>query len=508
MPQTPKILEAMAEREGPFSADPTPEQLAEFFILTSSDFKLIRSCRHNHTRLGMAVQLCTLKFSSTFPTDVTRVPASVIETLKMQLKLENVALERYQMSEQTRLDHQVQISQRLGYRYFSGVPFIRTARLLLSKLFVANERTDVLLGLVNEELVRHKVVLPGPTTILKLISRARERAAQQLHRLIAKRLSNAQSERLMALFDKGEETRTRLERLRTEPMYSSSVTLQAALERIERICEIGVGGVNLEDIAENRLAAVLRHGLIVRAADLEKYGHSRRLTTLLIVMQHLERSATDDALVVFDQVMQKIGLRGQRRRHRERLRSLKDLDAAALTLRLTLNQITQILADQTISASKARAAALEHLNASRLLTALMQVSDLASPAEDLEVEIWDSAHRSISSFIIPLLTTIKFEGGTTVAGLLEADTPILFGMEFSPEDTDRIIMMAWEDRTPFEAIEAQFGLKEKDVKALMRQVQSKKTYIRWRERVEGRITKLGKVRSKEVQRHKSDRQKF
>ncbi len=81
-------------------------------------------------------------------------------------------------------------------------------------------------------------------------------------------------------------------------------------------------------------------------------------------------------------------------------------------------------------------------------------------------------------------------------------------MEFSLEDTDRIIMMAWEDRTPFEAIEAQFGLKEKDVKNLMRSVQSKKTYTRWRERVEGRITKLGKLRDKEVQRHKSDNQKF
>jgi uncharacterized protein (TIGR03643 family) len=92
--------------------------------------------------------------------------------------------------------------------------------------------------------------------------------------------------------------------------------------------------------------------------------------------------------------------------------------------------------------------------------------------------------------------------------VLEADTPVLFGMKFSLEDIDRIIMMAWEDRTPFEAIEAQFGLTEKDVKEFMRQVQSKRTYIRWRERVEGRITKLGKMRSKEVQRHKSDHQKF
>jgi uncharacterized protein (TIGR03643 family) len=79
---------------------------------------------------------------------------------------------------------------------------------------------------------------------------------------------------------------------------------------------------------------------------------------------------------------------------------------------------------------------------------------------------------------------------------------------FSPEDLDRIIMMAWEDRTPFEAIEAQFGLKEKEVKKLMREVQNEKTYIRWRERVSGRTTKLGKVRGEEVSRHKSKNQKF
>ncbi|MFN3267383.1 MAG: TIGR03643 family protein [Deinococcales bacterium] len=81
-------------------------------------------------------------------------------------------------------------------------------------------------------------------------------------------------------------------------------------------------------------------------------------------------------------------------------------------------------------------------------------------------------------------------------------------MEFTPEDTDRIIMMAWEDRTPFEAIRAQFGLSEAEVKTLMRKVQNKKTYIRWRERVEGRITKFAKRRDKAVTRHKSKNQKF
>ena len=57
------------------------------------------------------------------------------------------------------------------------------------------------------------------------------------------------------------------------------------------------------------------------------------------------------------------------------------------------------------------------------------------------------------------------------------------------EDVDRVIEMAWEDRTPFEAIEMQFGLKEKDVIALMRSEMKASSFRMWRRRVSGRRTK-------------------
>lgn len=59
----------------------------------------------------------------------------------------------------------------------------------------------------------------------------------------------------------------------------------------------------------------------------------------------------------------------------------------------------------------------------------------------------------------------------------------------TPEDIDRIIQMAWEDRTPFEAIEYQFGLKEADVRILMRKHMKPKSFVMWRKRVTGRKTK-------------------
>jgi uncharacterized protein (TIGR03643 family) len=77
----------------------------------------------------------------------------------------------------------------------------------------------------------------------------------------------------------------------------------------------------------------------------------------------------------------------------------------------------------------------------------------------------------------------------------------------SPEEIDRIIEMAWEDRTPFDAIEAQFGLSEKNVIELMRTHLTQKSWKRWRERVQGRKTKHGAMRLEEVNRFKCNRQR-
>jgi uncharacterized protein (TIGR03643 family) len=59
----------------------------------------------------------------------------------------------------------------------------------------------------------------------------------------------------------------------------------------------------------------------------------------------------------------------------------------------------------------------------------------------------------------------------------------------SIQDIDRIIEMAWEDRTTFEAIEIQFGISEKEVIALMRKEMKASSFKMWRKRTNGRTTK-------------------
>jgi len=69
-------------------------------------------------------------------------------------------------------------------------------------------------------------------------------------------------------------------------------------------------------------------------------------------------------------------------------------------------------------------------------------------------------------------------------------------------DIDRIIEMAWEDRTPFEAIFLQFNINEKELKNIMRNNLKKSSFKLWRERVSGRKTKHSKLRENSVDRFK------
>ena len=72
---------------------------------------------------------------------------------------------------------------------------------------------------------------------------------------------------------------------------------------------------------------------------------------------------------------------------------------------------------------------------------------------------------------------------------------------------DRIVEMAWEDRTPFAAIETQYGLQEKEVIAIMRREMKASSFRMWRKRVTGRKTKHLQQRDFIEGRFKSQNQK-
>lgn len=79
--------------------------------------------------------------------------------------------------------------------------------------------------------------------------------------------------------------------------------------------------------------------------------------------------------------------------------------------------------------------------------------------------------------------------------------------DFTERELDRIIEMAWEDRTPFEAIEFQFKVTEDEVIKIMQREMKASSFRMWRARVQGRKTKHVKLRPEGTKTFKSSRQK-
>lgn len=79
--------------------------------------------------------------------------------------------------------------------------------------------------------------------------------------------------------------------------------------------------------------------------------------------------------------------------------------------------------------------------------------------------------------------------------------------EFTVLEIDRIIEMAWEDRTTFDAIKLQFGISEQEVIEIMRKEMKLSSFKMWRERVQGRSTKHAKLRVDGIDRFKCTLQK-
>ena len=228
------LTEEQKQRYGCYVGEPSPEQLARYFYLSDSDRTVIAERRGDHNRLGFALQLSTLRFLGLFLADPLAMPIGAVRYVAEQLSITDLScLPRYAERATTQREHSLEIRGRFGYLDFNeprgGFALIR---FLYAREWVSAERPGVLFDLAITWLVDHKVVLPGITTLERLVSRIRERVALRVWQRLSARVEPEQRNRLDRLLErsaKGNARITTLERLRRSPSYASSRTMSAAL---------------------------------------------------------------------------------------------------------------------------------------------------------------------------------------------------------------------------------------------------------------------------------------
>jgi TnpA family transposase len=415
------FLTAEQERRyGRYTGEPSADQLARHFHLDDADRELIGAKRWDHMRLGFAVQLGTVRFLGTFLEEPHGVPTGVAADLARQLDIGNVScLARYAVG-RAKWQHAREIREQHGYREFTD-PFarFRLARWLYALCWTGTDRPSVLFDRATAWLVTEKVLLPGASALERLIARIRARAGRRLWRALAREVTREQRAQLEALLVAGEGGRpSPLDRLRDGPFMRSGAELTRAVARLDEVRLLTAGLPGIGHVPPGRVTALARFASVAKAQAVVRLPEERRTATLLAFVRTLEASAQDDVLDLFDIVVSKLFTDAAAIGKRARLRTIRDLDAAALRLR----RATGVLMDEAVTDSAVREAAFAVVPRGEIAEALAKIDEIVRPPGDLYfAEL--RAQNARTRFMPGLLRSLAL--GATPAG-----KPVLDAMTY------------------------------------------------------------------------------
>jgi TnpA family transposase len=393
-------------RYGRYACEPSPAQLGRYFQLDDADRGFIARCRGDHNRLGFAAQLGTVRFLGTFLADLTEVPPGAVAHLGRQLGIAGATgLRRYAAGEK-RWDHAAEIRRRYGYRDFhEGSAAAALARWLANRAWVSAERPGVLFDLATARLVERKVLLPGVTVLARLVAQVRDQAASRLWRNLTRSLKPRQVAHLETLLVVDEHSRqSPLERLRRAPARVSVAGMVEALERLREIRALGVGHVDLSTAPPVRVQALARYAAAAHTRAIARMPPPRRHATLLAFAKVQETAALDDVVDLLDQLITAMLARVEQAGQRRRLRTLKDLDGAALLL----HRACLVLLDTGCADRRVRETVFARVPRDQLTRAVDLVAGLIGPPNDHYFESLRTRYSQVRRFLPALLGAVEF----------------------------------------------------------------------------------------------------
>jgi hypothetical protein len=181
----------------------------------------------------------------------------------------------------TRFEHVAEIIAGYGYREFAAAE-VELARWLDDRAWTTGEGPKALFDGAVRWLRERLVLLPGVTSLWRLVGHAREVTTQRLWDVLAGLLTATQARKLELFLTVPDGSRVSdLERLRTCPTTISGKSLVVALERVAELAGLGFGSLDLSGVAARRVVEPARWGMAGKAPALRRHPRARRLATLL-----------------------------------------------------------------------------------------------------------------------------------------------------------------------------------------------------------------------------------
>ncbi|WP_435616135.1 Tn3 family transposase [Streptomyces coelicoflavus] len=438
------LTDSQAAAYAAYDGAPSRTELERFFFLDDADRTLIEPKRRAYNRLGFAAQLTTARYLGVFLDDPTDVPAEVADYLAEQLDIADASvLKTYGDRENTRLDHVRELRRVLEYTEFAEAE----AELRVwvdARAWTTGEGPKALFDASVGWLRERRVLLPGVTTLARLVASVREAANQRLWDTLYGLLSIGQRAVLDSLLTVPPGARvSELDRLRRGPVRISGPQMKWALARAAEIADFGMAEVDVSAIPPRRLAELSRYGVDGKASLLRRHGESRRLATLLATAVYLATRAVDDALDLLEVLIAtKLLARAERETAKEKLKTLPRVERAGAKLAAAFQVVFDTTSEQVdtdsgeitppkVETLEAMWAEIEQVvPRDELAAALAALFELTPPLDSDADEAWRSQlltrFGTVRPFLGLLVQVVDF--GATPEGL-----PVLRALKTLPD---------------------------------------------------------------------------
>jgi TnpA family transposase len=345
------LSDAEAAAYGRFDGSPSRGELDRAFFLDDADRELIAKRRGAPNQLGFALQLATVRWLGTFLADPTDVPAVVLAYVGRQLEIEDPScVARYLERRRTRFEHAEEIKASEGLRDFAALAG-EFEEWIAARAYMTGDGPYAIFADATSWLRGQQVLLPGVTTLARLVARARSDGEGRLWETLAAVPTGPERVALDALLDVAEGARTsELERARRGPADPTGTNLKLALHRVRDIHGVGVDGERARALVPaRRLAELARYGLAAKAPRLRRHPPARRIATLVATVAHLQATSIDDCLELFDLIMttELLG-KAERETNKQRAREHPRLARASAKLARVVDKLLEAYSSEEI----------------------------------------------------------------------------------------------------------------------------------------------------------------
>lgn len=391
-------------------------EIGKHYTFSSYDVAIINKHRRDYNRLGFAIQLALLRYPGWPLSSINKIPESVLNYIAEQIQVSPKQLELYAQRENTRLEHMQEIREVYRYRYYAEDDGQSLVDILLPYA-LENDNVINLMKLAINEIKKRKIILPGITTIEKVVSEVIKKADDYIIQTIYSSISNEQKYKLeMIINAQNEDIKTKLGWLREDPGHSSPKAFTEVIERLELIRSLHLE-LNIEGIHPNRIRQLSRLGSKYEPFLLRRFEEQKRYAILALYLYELSQNLIDKAIEIHDRqinILLSKGRKEQEELQKQNGKSLNEkivhyVDIGAALIRARSENLDPFQVLETV------------MPWNKLVESVEEAKKLARPVSYDYIDLLENRYNQLRRYTPILVKYLKFNSTNTASKpLIEA----------------------------------------------------------------------------------------